>query len=511
LAHVLVLVVVALVAAAGLSGLLWLLLGRPPIRASGPWTTADTFDALKIVLSVIAGIGGIVALTVAYRRQHLGEAGDRREDAKHFADRYAKNAEMLGSDKSSVRLAAIYALAALADDWTAGRQTCVDVLCAYLRMPCDPLSAGSTAQPGSGAAEEQQIRHTVIRVIVEHLRLPERHPRTWAPLEFDFTGAVFDGDTDFSSTSITGRIRFDQAQVTGTFTVACAVLGPEATLSFRGTRFLRGQVHLTLSGAVCFERAQIADAAVEVTVPRQYARGSGDAATAAAAILSGKRDVPRTALTFTDAVVSGGSLRIAADREPTGRPAPSDGAPFEQFIDVDLAGAQLADGRIVIGSDPYGPLDFTEHAADLGAVGWRLHFLRFKLQKGTVAINDVRCVSVSPNSGQGLDFSRAELTGGDLVVQRLRCENSGVFHLAQVHGTRVTFHGLSFVRLPESGPDQARRIQDQRRRIGVARTFLDLSSASLQLPWPQFDQVYPADEVLLPEGMATDQVANVRT
>ncbi|MCW2916132.1 MAG: hypothetical protein JWN52_4200 [Actinomycetia bacterium] len=38
-----------------------------------------------------------------------------------------------------------YAMAGLADDWEQGRQTCVNVLCAYLRLPYAP-------DPGPGAA-----------------------------------------------------------------------------------------------------------------------------------------------------------------------------------------------------------------------------------------------------------------------------------------------------------------------------------------------------------------------
>lgn len=36
---------------------------------------------------------------------------------------------------AAVRLAAVYGLAGLADDWPENRQTCVDVLSGYLRMP----------------------------------------------------------------------------------------------------------------------------------------------------------------------------------------------------------------------------------------------------------------------------------------------------------------------------------------------------------------------------------------
>src|SRR5215467_5512118 len=54
-------------------------------------------------------------------------------------ERFATAAEQLGGDKPpAVQLAGVYAMAVLADDWVKNRQTCVDVLCAYLRMPYEP-------------------------------------------------------------------------------------------------------------------------------------------------------------------------------------------------------------------------------------------------------------------------------------------------------------------------------------------------------------------------------------
>ena len=83
-------------------------------------------------------------------------------------------------------------MAGLADDWQENRQTCVDVLCAYLRMPYEP-------DPGQDAPELQrlafqairEVRHTVIRVITAHLY--EDAAVSWQGLYFDFTGVVFDG------------------------------------------------------------------------------------------------------------------------------------------------------------------------------------------------------------------------------------------------------------------------------------------------------------------------------
>jgi hypothetical protein len=57
------------------------------------------------------------------------------ERTRTLNERFATAAEQLGSDKPAVRLAGVYAMAGLADDWEENRQTCVHVPCAYLRMP----------------------------------------------------------------------------------------------------------------------------------------------------------------------------------------------------------------------------------------------------------------------------------------------------------------------------------------------------------------------------------------
>jgi hypothetical protein len=140
-------------------------------------------------------------------------------------ERFATAVEHLGSDKPAVRVAGVYALARLADDWQENRQTCVDVLCAYLRMPYEP-------DPGPEAPESRrlafqagrEVRHTVIRVITAHLR--EAAAVSWQGLDLDFTGVVFDGgdfaDAHFSGGTVNfrsaafcgGTVDFSRAQIT---------------------------------------------------------------------------------------------------------------------------------------------------------------------------------------------------------------------------------------------------------------------------------------------------------
>ncbi|WCN79661.1 pentapeptide repeat-containing protein [Micromonospora sp. LH3U1] len=305
LVHVALLLGLAIGVAFGLGTLLWTAVGRPALtgspsapapapNVSGPpgavtaasgWTLTNTFDAMKIVLAVVGGVGGVVALTVAYRRQHLGEAAEHREESKErrentklFNERFTKAVELVGSDKAAVRLAGVYAVANLANDWPGGRQMCVDVLCAYLRMPyTPPVAAKPAGEPAAAPAEdvtdsvpvgtsgrdpyeERQVRHTVIRLIRDHLRLPTTNPHSWQGRDLDFTGAVFDGG-DFSRVHFSGgMVSFAKATFSaGAVSFAKAVFsGGEVT--FEGARFFGGMVSFaeaTFSGGeVAFEAAR---------------------------------------------------------------------------------------------------------------------------------------------------------------------------------------------------------------------------------------------------------------
>ena len=170
-------------------------------------------------------------------------------------ERFDTVAGQLGSDKPpAVRLAAVYAMAALADDWQDHRQMCVDVLCACLRMPYEP-------EPGENAPMEKQlawqasreVRHTVIRVIAAHLN--GTAPVSWCGLNFDFAGVVFDGG-DFSGAKFSGgTVNFAGAEFSG------------GTVTFAGAKFSGARVNFFLakfSGAmVGFTGAKFAGGTVD--------------------------------------------------------------------------------------------------------------------------------------------------------------------------------------------------------------------------------------------------------
>ena len=70
---------------------------------------------------------------MAYRRQKITEADSAHDRTRVFNERFTAIATQLGDAQPAVRLAGVHAMAGLADDWKQNRQTCVAVLCAYLR------------------------------------------------------------------------------------------------------------------------------------------------------------------------------------------------------------------------------------------------------------------------------------------------------------------------------------------------------------------------------------------
>jgi hypothetical protein len=217
-------------------------------------------DVLKIALSTVAGVGGAVALVVAYRRQRDLEEG-------RFIERFGSAAAQLGDPDPAVRIAGVYALARTADETTVAirSQQCVEVLCGYLRLPYYPDEGSShvtevvttttlaerveQARHQTIRHNDRQVRQTIVRVIAAHLR--EDAENSWSAHDFDFEGAWFEDagfndvifagpTTSFIGATFTGATLFDKARFKGerawfqgaTFDTA------QDSVTFRGAHFL---------------------------------------------------------------------------------------------------------------------------------------------------------------------------------------------------------------------------------------------------------------------------------
>ncbi|MEU6437499.1 pentapeptide repeat-containing protein [Streptomyces albidoflavus] len=223
-------------------------------------TTLDAstlFELVKLSFGVVAGAGALVALIVAYRRQRLDEAGAHREATRLHSERFTQAVEQLGSDSPAVRLGGVHALAGLADDAPDDslRQTCIDVLCAYLRLPIASDNPASEEEHHRYLAL-RTVRHTILRLIGEHYRLPRGTPRSWQGHDLDLTDTTIDGPLDFAhATFCRGTVNFSRAVFsTGTVNFAHAtfsvgtvnfsrVVFSADTVSFAHATFLAGTVN----------------------------------------------------------------------------------------------------------------------------------------------------------------------------------------------------------------------------------------------------------------------------
>lgn len=208
-------------------GAVWLLLG---LRATG-----DQLTAIRTGGTLGVGLGGVVVLWLAVRRQRSNEfdllhkyethklaervadhveavaienrahqqqvAQDARDDAseRRITELYTKAVEQLGSEKAPVRLGGLYALERLAQNNEGQRQTIVAVLCAYLRMPYSlPDENLSDDEDGRKENErrvqEREVRITAQTILSEHLRRGVVHSdfkgKYWEKVNLDLNHAL---------------------------------------------------------------------------------------------------------------------------------------------------------------------------------------------------------------------------------------------------------------------------------------------------------------------------------
>lgn len=216
--------------------------------SSGGVDSVVQLDAFRTGLAMVAGVGGAVALVVAYRRQRDLEQG-------RFVERFGAAAKQLGDDDAALRLAGAYAMAGVADESHefGRRQQCIDVLCEYLRLPYDPARGAShctevTTKTLTGEASNQvevtetirirqndrQVRQTIIRIIAAHLS--KHHEHRWSRHNFDFSGVLFE-DADFKQTVFGGEfVSFEKAEFHGETDFAAAEFN-RANLSFADATF----------------------------------------------------------------------------------------------------------------------------------------------------------------------------------------------------------------------------------------------------------------------------------
>ncbi|WP_282798064.1 pentapeptide repeat-containing protein [Streptomyces sp. CC224B] len=308
----------------------WDLLGARDIKTERRIDSKTLFDLVKLAFGVVAGAGALVALVVAYRRQRLDEDGALRDATRLHTERFTTAVSQLGDDSAAVRLGGVHALAGLADDAPTRelRQTCIDVLCAYLRLP---YTAEADLPADDAAARHaylslREVRHTVIRVIRDRLRLDAEHAHSWQGHDFDFTNVTFDGGDFSGSVFSSGMVNFAGATFCGGMVHFAEATFSGGVVNFAGAMFSGGTTSFdssTFSGSsVQFHKTRFTDSKVRF----RMANFSGGKVSFAGATFSG------ATVSFHRAAFSGATVNFH-------RAAFSRGA-------VSFAGATFAVGTV---------------------------------------------------------------------------------------------------------------------------------------------------------------------
>ncbi|MGW1364796.1 pentapeptide repeat-containing protein [Streptomyces chartreusis] len=387
------------------------------IQEIGSTTKLDAktlFDLVKLSFGVVAGAGALVALVVAYRRQRVDEAGAHRDATRLHTERFTTAVSQLGDESAAVRLGGVHALAGLADDAPDDnlRQTCIDVLCAYLQLPFTP-------DPGDDPAHEEEhhrylafrkVRHTILRLISDHYRRPRGTHRSWQGCDLDLTDITIDGNMDFGGVDFSGgEVSFDRA---------------------------------TFAGWVSFDRATFSGGRVSFA----HATFSGGNVSFLGATFCGAR-VLFTNATFSSGRVSFHGARFSGGGVSFNRATFSDG-------DVSFGDTVFASGSVSFRDAVFasGPISFMKAAFSGSRVSFRRAAFSGSLVwfgNATFTDGEVEFVDTAFSGGR-VQFANTTFSGAEVVFLRAAFTSGVVsFRSARLFGNRE----ISFTNATGSAPD----------------------------------------------------------
>lgn len=154
------------------------------------------------LMVIIAAVITFWSASIAQRTTERNNIREHfREVERNFRNRFSEISRLLSETSLIGRLAAVYSLAALADEWYrygqqiddeqlgwTERQVCINLLCAYLR----------SANLGD-SQREREVRDSAIDVIREKIKIarPGNSIASWSNHKFNFSGADLT-NSDFS-------------------------------------------------------------------------------------------------------------------------------------------------------------------------------------------------------------------------------------------------------------------------------------------------------------------------
>ncbi|WP_162620247.1 hypothetical protein [Corynebacterium provencense] len=195
----------------------------------------EIYDLARTTVLIAGFLAGIFAIVYSYRKQKVEEANSLREDSKELSRRYQDASAQLGHEQAAVRLAGVYALARLADDWTEQKQQCVDVLCAYIRLSSSDIEKVDPS--------DEVVRRAIFDQISIHCSRDLANDSSWRNLRIDLSKSVVHDISWFGL--IFSELIMDNAVILGNLSLhSCTV---RKRMSFSSAT-VKGQLSIRVSG-----------------------------------------------------------------------------------------------------------------------------------------------------------------------------------------------------------------------------------------------------------------------
>jgi hypothetical protein len=183
-------------------------------------------------------------------KQHNLDVERRHDDAiRELHSRYGRCAEQLAHAEVAVRLAGVYATAALADDWDYHqdqdqRQASLDLLCAYYRIPAKDVDRQDLDSP---------VREAIWSTIVSRLAFDCLESKRWSSLRLDFRQLqnapsflsnllLQDTHLDFSRSNFSRELTIYKCQMRSGTLDLVGISSPAYTVKFSDFQLSGGKV-----------------------------------------------------------------------------------------------------------------------------------------------------------------------------------------------------------------------------------------------------------------------------
>jgi uncharacterized protein YjbI with pentapeptide repeats len=384
------------------------------------WAAVNNHSALLVTLTSLAGVGSFVAGVLVIAGPQIRRPQNQlqhqpglpsynsgpRQQSQPFTERLTAATRELADPNHTIRVAGVYNLAALADDWEDRRQDCIDILCATL---CDQ-SSPATAPSHATVSPIRDVRHAILNIIAAHLQSDNRRQPAhtdWSNYNFSFTGITFDG-ADFANARFNGLVKFCYSKFASGATVFnnAQFLGA-GRIDFTGAQFTGGGV--TFSDCLFAGGSKIDFTDVQVNgghIGFEHSEFSGGDVHFVDARFS------RGTVSFADAKFSGADVFFALARF-AGCTVTFYGAEFTGGT-VDFSSTQFGKGNVEFGSMQLkgGVVRFP--FTTFG--GSSVHFGAAKFIAGTMEFSSAKFI------GGVMAFPYAQFKGGNITFSWLEFE-----------------------------------------------------------------------------------------